>query len=91
MHRTHACDENSTHSKCGAQWLSGKVHHLRSRGGWFDHRQRQCVVNVSKTLHPVQPRNRPDRSGTFLERDVKYHIERKSPNVATLFRVTKDW
>ena len=36
----------------GAQWLSGRVLDVISRGRWFETHRRHCVVSLSKTLCP---------------------------------------
>ena len=47
-------------SQMGAQWLSGRVLDLRSKGRGLEPFRRHCVVSLSKNINPslvlVQPR-----------------------------------
>ena len=43
----------------GAQWLSGRMFNLRSRGRWFERHHRHCIVFLSNYV----------KSGTIRESD----------------------
>ena len=59
---------SNTSSIGGAQWLSGRVLDLRSKGDWLETHQRPCAVSLSKILPLLstgsnqEDRNHPART-----------------------------
>ena len=50
----------------GAQWLSGRVLDLRSRGCWFESHWKRCVLSLS--AGSIMARKCPDMTRQLLYR-----------------------